>query len=288
MTIQNLTKRFGDKTVLDDINIEFTEGVHGILGANGSGKSTLMRIMATVLKPTSGKILFNGVDITELGDKYRDILGYLPQEVAFYKSFTAEKFLMYIALLKGLEKKEAKYKVDELLELVGLSEHRKEKIGKFSGGMKQRVGIAQALLNDPKVLIVDEPTAGLDPKERIRFRNLLSAISSNRIVLLSTHIVSDIDFIAKEIVILKQGKVIQKDTPKNLLKQLKDRIWSVVISPDELELFQSKYKISNIVHRDHGIEVRINSHVKPSEDAKKEIPNLEDLYLYYFGEETLI
>jgi len=288
LVVEHLSKKFGDNTVLDDINIEFTEGVYGILGANGSGKSTLMRILVTVLKPTSGKVILDGENIKKLDEEYRNLIGYLPQEIALYKSFTAERFLMYIASLKGLNKNEAKNKVSELLELVGLTEYRKKKVGTFSGGMKQRVGIAQALLNDPKVLIVDEPTAGLDPKERIRFRNLLSAISSNRIVLLSTHIVSDIDFIAKEIVILKQGKLIKKDAPDNLLGQLNEKVWTVLISEGELQQYQNKFKVGNIIRRENGIELRIISDTKPIETAQATIPNLEDLYLYYFDKETIL
>ncbi|MDM5309352.1 ABC transporter ATP-binding protein [Peribacillus frigoritolerans] len=288
LVVEHLSKKFGDNTVLDDINIEFTEGVYGILGANGSGKSTLMRILVTVLKPTSGNVILDGENIKKLDEEYRNLIGYLPQEIALYKSFTAERFLMYIASLKGLNKNEAKSKVSELLELVGLTEYRKKKVGTFSGGMKQRVGIAQALLNDPKVLIVDEPTAGLDPKERIRFRNLLSAISSNRIVLLSTHIVSDIDFIAKEIVILKQGKLIKKDAPNNLLGQLNEKVWTVLISEGELQQYQNEFKVGNIIRRENGIELRIISDTKPIETAQATIPNLEDLYLYYFDKETIL
>ena len=288
LVVEHLSKKFGDNTVLDDINIEFTEGVYGILGANGSGKSTLMRILVTVLKPTSGNVILDGENIKKLDEEYRNLIGYLPQEIALYKSFTAERFLMYIASLKGLNKNEAKSKVSELLELVGLTEYRKKKVGTFSGGMKQRVGIAQALLNDPKVLIVDEPTAGLDPKERIRFRNLLSAISSNRIVLLSTHIVSDIDFIAKEIVILKQGKLIKKDAPNNLLGQLNEKVWTVLISEGELQQYQNEFKVGNIIRRENGIELRIISDTKRIESAQATIPNLEDLYLYYFDKETIL
>ncbi|MDK7669162.1 ABC transporter ATP-binding protein [Cytobacillus oceanisediminis] len=286
LTIENVTKSFGDKKVLNEINLEFTTGVYGILGANGSGKTTLMRILASVMKPSSGKVFFNTQDIEVLDQKYRDVIGYLPQHVGVYKSFSTEKFLMYIASLKGLKKEEAKEKVTEVLELVGLSEHRKEKVGKFSGGMKQRVGIAQALLNDPMVLIVDEPTAGLDPKERIRFRNLLSKISTNRIVLLSTHIVSDIEFIAREVLILKEGKLVQKETPKELLQSIKDKVWTVFVDESEIPHFQSKYKVSNIGRDQEKFQLRIISDSKPHQNAQNEIPNLEDLYLYYFDEEV--
>lgn len=217
LTIKQISKNFGDKIALHEIDLEFTAGVYGILGANGSGKTTLMRILASVMKPSTGNVLLDGQDVTMMDHQYRELIGYLPQHVGLYKNFSAEKFLKYIASLKGLSKMGTEEKVNEVLDLVGLFEHRKEKVGKFSGGMKRRVGIAQALLNDPKILIVDEPTAGLDPKERIRFRNLLSKISTNRIVLLSTHIVSDIEFIAKEVLILKEGRLIKKrDTTKTI------------------------------------------------------------------------
>jgi ABC-2 type transport system ATP-binding protein len=287
LTIENVSKVFDDKRALDSINLEFTTGVYGILGANGSGKTTLMRILASVMKPSSGRILLDGQDISVLDYRYRDVIGYLPQHVGLYKNFTAEKFLLYIATLKGLSKEDAKAKVTETLELVGLVEHAKKKVGKFSGGMKRRVGIAQALLNDPKILIVDEPTAGLDPKERIRFRNLLSKISTNRIVLLSTHIVSDIEFIAKEVLILKAGKLIQKQPPQSLLKGIEEKVWSVTVDTEsEITKFQSIYKVGNIARVGDKFELRILSDVKPHLNAVNEHPNLEDLYLYYFDEEV--
>ncbi|MEH7225966.1 ABC transporter ATP-binding protein [Bacillus sp. JJ1566] len=287
LTIENVSKVFDDKKALDSIHLEFTTGVYGILGANGSGKTTLMRILASVMKPSSGRILLDGQDIAMLDYRYRDVIGYLPQHVGLYKNFTAEKFLLYIATLKGLTKEQAKVKVAETLELVGLGDQAKKKVGKFSGGMKRRVGIAQALLNDPKILIVDEPTAGLDPKERIRFRNLLSQISTNRIVLLSTHIVSDIEFIAKEVLILKAGKLIQKQTPQALLKGIEDKVWSVTVKNEsEITRLQSIYKVGNIARIGDTVQLRILSDVKPHLSAAHEHPNLEDLYLYYFDEEV--
>lgn len=287
LTIKNLSKSFGEKKVLDDVSIEFSAGVYGILGANGSGKTTLMRILASVLKPSGGKVYFNNQDIVGMDAAYRDVIGYLPQHVGFYKNFTAEKFLLYIAALKGLSKDQAKGKVDEVLELVGLASERKGKVGRFSGGMKQRVGIAQALFNDPKVLIVDEPTAGLDPKERIRFRNLLAKIAINRIVLLSTHIVSDIEFIAREVVILKDGKLLRKDSPQDLLDGIADKVWSVKVKESEIPGFQAAFKVGNIGRAGDGLfDLRILSDSKPHANALNEAPNLEDLYLYYFDEEV--
>lgn len=282
LTIDKVSKTFGNKKALDEISLEFTTGVYGILGANGSGKTTLMRILASVMKPSSGKIYVNGQDIVRMDHQYREIIGYLPQHVGLYNNFSAEKFLKYLATLKGLSKEESQEKVNEVLALVGLTDERKGKVGKLSGGMKRRIGIAQALLNDPKILIVDEPTAGLDPKERIRFRNLLSKISTNRIVLLSTHIVSDIEFIAKEILVLKQGQLIEKETPQKLLKGIEDKVWTVRVDEAEIVHFQSKCKVGNISRVGDQFQLRILSDSKPHPHAIIEVPNLEDLYLYYF------
>nr|WP_214483144.1 ABC transporter ATP-binding protein [Bacillus sp. SM2101] len=286
LTIENVTKQFGDKLAVNDVSFELTAGVYGFLGANGAGKTTLMRMLVTLIKPTAGRILFDGKDVEVLGDEYRDVLGYLPQYIGLYKNFSAEKYLMYISALKGIKQQAAKKKIDELLEVVNLTEHRKRKIGKFSGGMKQRLGIAQALLNDPKVLVVDEPTAGLDPKERIRFRNLLSTISKDRIVLLSTHIVSDIEFIAKEIIVFKAGQLIQKDKPEELLQKIRGFIWTVNVSEEEVQAFQENYKVSNIIRNQNEVGLRVISESKPDERAFEASPNLEDLYLYYFDEEV--
>ena len=203
-----LTKKFGSKTVVDDLNLTLTNGVYGLLGANGAGKTTLMRLLCNIQNPTSGKILLNGKNIVELGENYRNLSGYLPQRFGYYPEFSALDFLLYVSALKGLDEKAARRKSKELLEAVGLSGESKHKIKTFSGGMKQRLGIAQAMLNEPHILILDEPTAGLDPKERVRFRNLISAFSKDRIVILSTHIVSDVEFIAEEIIMMKSGQII--------------------------------------------------------------------------------
>ncbi|TMV52338.1 ABC transporter ATP-binding protein [Paenibacillus mesophilus] len=288
LTVDRVSKSFGNKSALTDISLEFTTGVYGILGANGSGKTTFMRIVASVMKPSSGKVLLNGQDIAALDHQYRELIGYLPQQVGMYPNFTAEKFLSYIAALKGLSRTEAQAKVNEVLELVKLSDHRKEKVGKFSGGMTRRIGIAQALLNDPQILIVDEPTAGLDPKERIRFRNLLSQISADRIVLLSTHIVSDIELIAKEILVLKGGRLIRKDTPRELLKPIEGKVWSLLVDETGVSTFQAKYRVEAIARIRDQFQLRIISETKPHPDAVNEDPNLEDLYLHYFDEEVVV
>jgi ABC-2 type transport system ATP-binding protein len=286
LSIERVSKQYGAKRALDNVSFEMTEGVYAFLGANGSGKTTLMRILASVARPSSGRVLLNDVDIELLDEEYRDLLGYLPQHMGYYKNFTVEKFLFYIAALKGIEKGRAKAKIDELLQAVSLQEERRTKVGKLSGGMKQRVGIAQALLNDPKIIIVDEPTAGLDPKERIRFRNLMSTIAADRIVLLSTHIVSDIEYIAKELLILKRGMLIQKAEPQHLLDALNGKVWTVMASPNELAAWQASHKVSSMLVRENGTELRILSENKPSPHAEEAIPNLEDLYLHYFDEEA--
>lgn len=286
LSINNVTKKFGDKHAVDALTVELTNGVYGILGANGSGKTTLMRMLAAVSSPTAGTVTFNGEEIKQMGERYRDLIGYLPQHVGFYKHFTVEKFLYYIASLKGIEIGSAKRKTAELLETVNLTEKRKIKIGKLSGGMKQRVGIAQALLNDPKILIVDEPTAGLDPKERIRFRNLLSETAKDRIVLLSTHIVSDIEYIAKELLIMKNGKLIEKGTPQELMKAIERKVWSVIVTEPDISSYQAVYKVGNISRVNEGVELRIISDKKPASHATNMPVNLEDLYLYYFDEEA--
>ncbi len=285
LTIENVTKEFKGQYAVRNFETELTEGVYGLLGPNGSGKTTLMRIIADILKPTRGRILVDGRDIGIMGDKYRDMLGYLPQDFGVYKNFSAKRFLLYIASLKGLNKKDdAKNKVEEMLKLVNLWEERDKKLGKFSGGMKRRLGIAQALLNDPRVLILDEPTAGLDPKERIRFRNIISEISGNRVVVLSTHIVSDIEFIAKEVILIKQGVLVCKDEPQNILKELEGKVWTAVIPEHNLSEFQERFRVGNILRKPEGIWVRLIADEKPIIDAISENPRLEDVYLYYFDE----
>lgn len=285
LAIENITKEFTNKIALDEFSAELTEGVYGLIGPNGSGKTTLMRIMADIMKPTRGRILLNGMDIAEMGDGYREILGYLPQNFGFYKSFTARRFLLYISALKGIEKWSACKRIETLLDMVNLSDDSESRIGSFSGGMRQRLGIAQALLNDPKVLILDEPTSGLDPKERIRFRNMISEISGERIVILSTHIVSDVEYIAKEVMLIKEGRLLKKDLPESILKEMDGRVWSALVSGDVLHDLQAEYRIGNIIRRREGMEIRIVSDDKPMPNAVPEQPRLEDMYLYYFDEE---
>lgn len=284
--IDNVSKQFRDVKAVCSFNAELTEGVYGLLGPNGSGKTTLLRIMADVLKPDEGGIFVDGRDKNILDEKYRELIGYLPQECGFYRNFTARRFLMYVSSLKGIEKNEALKKTDELLELVNLKEDAERKTGGFSRGMKQRLGIAQALLNDPRILILDEPTSGLDPKERIRFRNLISQISKDRIVILSTHIVTDIEYIAKDVLLIKKGKLIKNETPESLLKELDGKVFSSVVPSDMLDELQKNFHISNIIRRNNAVEIRMISDKKPLENAQLEEARLEDVYLYYFDEEV--
>lgn len=287
LILKNINKSFKDKIAVSDFNVTLNNGIYGLLGPNGAGKTSLMRIIADVSNATSGEVYLNGKSKSELGADYRSLLGYLPQDVGFYKTFTAQKFLEYVSTLKGLEKEYSKVKIDELLKFVNLEKDRNRKIGKFSGGMKQRLGIAQALLNDPKVLILDEPTAGLDPNERIRFKNLISEISKDKIVILSTHIVSDVEFISNEIIIMKDGKLVGKDTPNELLKRIRGKVHSLRIREDMLHKVQNEFKVSNIVREKEHILVRVvgyeNIHIKDA-DVIDENPSLEDLFLYYFDE----
>ena len=280
----NVTKSYKHKNANENINLVLESGVYGLLGPNGAGKSTLMKQIVTVTNPTSGKILYNGKDIKSLDDEYRAIVGYLPQDFDAYKNFKVKDFLMYMAALKGMDKETSKKRVDELLKLVGLSEVSNKLVSKFSGGMKRRVGIAQALLNNPKVLILDEPTAGLDPQERTRFRNLLSQIGRDTIVILSTHIISDIESVAKETIMIKDGKVLLQGTHREILKDMEGKVYSLDTNDENLvSEIQNKYKVVSINRGIENISIRFISETKPSYEKIKLIePKFEDVYMFYF------
>lgn len=281
-----LTKQFGSKTAVNDLNIILSNGVYGLLGANGAGKTTLMRLLCNIQNPTSGKIILNGTNITRLGEEYRKLLGYLPQHFGYYPDFSALDFLLYVAALKGLDEKTARKRTGELLQAVGLSAERKHKIKTFSGGMKQRLGIAQAMLNDPHILILDEPTAGLDPKERVRFRNLISAFSKDRIVILSTHIVSDVEFIAEEIIMMKSGQIVHFGKPQEITAEIDGRVWECVVPTAQVEEYAGTFNTSNLKNTDRGETIlRVIADQPPMADAVRVQPNLEDLYLFYFKSE---
>ena len=282
LEIKNISKQYPKTLALDHFSAELSSGLYGLLGPNGAGKTTLISIITTLLSPSSGEVLYDGKLIG--GRDYMKILGYLPQYPRFYKNFTAQEFLLYMSAMKGLHKKDAHKRVTELLEQVNLTEHKNKKIGAFSGGMRQRLGIAQAILNDPEILILDEPTAGLDPKERVRFRNIISKLSTDRIIILATHIVSDVECVAKEVILLKEGNLLQKASPLLLQSAMTGKVWSLLVDENEMEEYMNRYVIANAAASEGKYSLRIISDDKPKEDAVSESPRLEDVYLYYFGE----
>lgn len=282
LVLDRLTKQYGTKIALDRIDAVFQPGIYGLLGANGAGKTTLLRLICDILKPTLGEARLNGKNIGELGEKYRAVLGYLPQEFGFYPNFTATDFLLYMASLKGLNKGYAREKAAGLLETVGLKKEQGKKIKTFSGGMKQRLGIAQALLNDPEILILDEPTAGLDPKERVRFRNFIRAYGENKIVILSTHIVTDVEHIADEILILKDGSLVKKGTENSIISEIAGCVWECRVTKQEAIHLENTFTVCNSKSEDEKIVVRVISDQKPWKTATPVPPCLEDLYMHYF------
>lgn len=284
--INDLTKKYKEKYAVNNFSVTLGSGVYALLGPNGSGKTTLMRMLCDVLRPTAGSILVDGTDISVLGEQYRDRLGYLPQHFGFYPGFTGMEFMLYLSALKGLPKLKAQERCEELLKLVGLYDVRKKKIKTYSGGMKQRIGIAQALINDPDLLVLDEPTVGLDPKERTKFRNIISDLGESKTVLLSTHIVSDIEYIAGDILVMKNGELALNDNAEDICHRIDGMVWDCVVAPKEADAMSGKYIVSNIRHEDGMARLRVVSDTMPCDSAVLAEPCLEDLFLYYFKEES--
>lgn len=287
LTVENVTKKFGNFTVLDDVSLEFENGVYGLIAPNGAGKTTLMKMLATLSFPTSGKICYCGDDILKLDEKYRDVIGYLPQQFGYYRDKTPKQYLKYLAALKGLDKKESDKRIDELLETVSLTDSANKKMRKFSGGMLQRVGIAQAFLNDPKILMLDEPTAGLDPKERVRFRNIIASLSRDRIVLLSTHIVSDVESIANKIVMIKDHNILYNDTVKNICDLLDGKVFEMTLNERDIAEFEKNHHILSQKIEHNTVTVRFICETEEDKGAQKVYPGLEDVFLWIYGDDVI-
>lgn len=281
LEIKNICKQYNRSSPLslDTINVTLEAGITGLLGPNGAGKSTLMNILATLLKPTRGQVLWDGVDIQQKPNELRRMLGYLPQDFGVYPNLNAVEFLQYISALKGLNPSDSKRRISELLHLLNLETAAYRPIGGYSGGMRQRVGIAQALLNDPKLLIVDEPTVGLDPNERARFRNLLADLSGDRIIILSTHIVSDVEATATTIALINQGKLLHHVAPEKLLRSLDGKVWDWVISHEALTAVKNNHLVTHSIRRQDGLHIRVVQEDAPAANARPATPSLEDAYL---------
>ncbi len=283
LQLKKLRKQYGEKCAVNNVSVNLTPGVYGLLGANGAGKTTLMRMICGVLKPTSGCICLNGKTMGQLGERYYTHLGYMPQDFGFYPDFTAREFMLYMAAVKGLDKKQAKRRTEALLHMVNLTEAADKKIKSYSGGMKQRLGIAQAELNRPAILILDEPTAGLDPKERVRFRNLISDFAKEKIVILSTHIVSDVSYIADTILMMKQGRFLLQEPMSEVTDSIKGKVWELLVDERTAAEYSRKYSVVNLHHEDGMVRLRMVEETAPERDAKAVEPGLEDLFIYHNG-----
>lgn len=286
LDINNLGKAYKrDFWGLRDFSLSIGSGVLGLLGPNGAGKSTLMKILATVTRPTEGNASWNGFDVVKSPDRVREILGYLPQDFGIYPNLNAVEFLTYLGAARGMVGKAARTRINQLLEIVNMAEARKRRLGSLSGGMKQRVGIAQALLNDPQLLIVDEPTAGLDPEERIRFRNLLSELSGDRLVILSSHIVADLEAVATSIAVMSGGRLIVHAAPEKLLSSVEGRVWEVVVASSELAELKRTYVVGSTTRTSQGVRARVVGEQTPNGEARPVVPTLEDAYLFLLASE---
>ena len=284
LCINQLSKSYGSNLALDQFSYKFDHGIYALLGPNGSGKSTLMNIVTQNLRASSGSVTLDGENIDKLGASYREKLGFMPQYPGMYPSFSALDFLRYMAVLKGLNKKKADEQIDELLHAVELHDVRTHRIGSFSGGMKQRLALAQSLLGDPEIVILDEPTAGLDPKQRIAIRNYIASVALNKTVIIATHVVSDVEFIAREAIMLKKGVISDSGSPYELTQKIEGQVWQTVVSAEEVQSMQEKFRVVNIQNGEQGVILRILSDVQPTEDSVNVVPSLEDYYLYVFAD----
>ena len=286
LTLNNVSKNFGKFTAVENISLNMDNGLYALLAPNGAGKTTIIKMITTLLNPTEGEILYDGVNIKTMGAAYRELLGYLPQDFGYYKNNTPKQYLSYLAVLKGVPKKETAEKIDYLLEMVGLSENADKKMKKFSGGMIQRVGIAQAMLNDPKILILDEPTAGLDPKERVRFRNIISVLSKDRIVILSTHIVSDIESIANQVILIRDKHIYKMDSVANICNELSGKVFEMQVSDKEYEKMEEKYIVLSARQEKGYMTIRVFDEADDGTDNDNKVsvsPNLEDVFLVNYN-----
>ncbi len=284
LTITNLSKSYGRNRALDRFTYTFDHGIYALLGPNGSGKSTLMNIMTQNLKSDEGSITLDGTDIGKLGARYREKLGFMPQYPGMYPAFSAQDFLRYMAVLKGHKAKEAEAQIKELLEAVELYDVRRHRIGSFSGGMKQRLALAQALIGTPELVILDEPTAGLDPKQRISIRNYIARVAMNKTVIIATHVESDVEFIAREVILLKKGVISDSGSPYELTAKIEGHVWQTVVRPEEVQDMQNHHRVVNIQNGDDGVILRILEEAKPTDQATPVLPSLEDYYLHVFGD----
>ena len=281
LEVRDLSKAYGDLYAVDHVSLTLEKGVYGILGANGAGKSTFLNLLTDNLKRTTGEILYDGTEILKMGAAFRKEIGYTPQLQGMYEDFTAGQFMRYIGALKGMRGRSCRKQTGELLELVGLAKHAHRRLGTFSGGMKQRVLLAAAMLDDPEILILDEPTAGLDPEERIRLRNHIAALSKDRIVLLATHVVSDIECIAEKVILMKHGKVIRFASPLELMTELEGKVWEFHGSFEEVQKWKEIYPKGEVIRRSTGYVLRVAAEELPEEFVRVNDLTLEDVYLFY-------